>query len=94
MLKKAIQLREVKINTELRDEIFRIVENQLKADKPEETRRTYKRLIGNGYSEVEAKQLIGQCVAVEIFSVLKEQKPFNERRYVENLNQLPKPPFD
>lgn len=84
----------MKINTELRDEIFRVVENQLKAGKPEETRRTYKRLIGDGHSEAEAKRLIGQCVAVEIFCVLKEQKPFNEGRYVKNLKQLPKPPFD
>jgi len=45
-------------------------------------------------SDFETKQLIGQCVALEMFTVIKEQKPFNEARYVNNLKQLPKEPFD
>jgi hypothetical protein len=84
----------VKANSELRNQILRVVENQIKSNQPEETRKTYKRLVAKGYSEVEAKQLIGQCVLVEIFSVLKEQKPFNEDRFVKNLKQLPKVPSD
>ena len=84
----------MKANIELNNELLQVVENQIKSNQPEETRTTYKRLIAEGYSEVEAKQLIGQCVSVEIFSVLKEQKPFNEGRFVKNLQQLPKPPFD
>ena len=84
----------VKANRELRNQILKVVENQIKSNEPEETRKTYNRLLATGYSEVEAKRLIGQCVSVEIFSVLKEQKPFNEGRFVKNLKQLPQPPFD
>ena len=84
----------MEINTELRDLIFEVVENQMDADDPLETKITYNRLVASGYSESEAKQLIGQCVAVEMFDVIKEQKPFNEARYVKNLKQLPKAPFD
>ena len=84
----------MKIDTELRDQIFKVVENQIKANDPPETKITNKRLIASGYSQFETKQLIGQCVAVEMFSVIKEQKPFNEQRYVKNLLNLPKPPFD
>lgn len=84
----------MKINVELRDQIFGIVHNQIKSNNPPETRLTYDRLIGQGYSEVETKQLIGQCVAVELFSIMKEQKPFNEARYIKNLKQLPKEPSE
>jgi hypothetical protein len=82
------------INTELRDQIFDIIKNQIKSNDPAETKITYDRLIGLGYSEFETKQLIGQCVAVELFSVIKEQKPFNELRYIKNLAQLPNEPIN
>lgn len=84
----------MKINTELRAHIFEVVKNQIDADDPTETKITRDRLIASGYSEFEAMQFIGQCVAVELFSVIKEQKPFDEARYIKNLQQLPKAPFD
>ena len=82
----------MKINTQLRDEIFQVIKNQIKSNNPPETKITYDRLIASGYSEFETNQLIGQCVAVEIFTVMKEQQPFNEARYIKNLKQLPKEP--
>ncbi len=82
----------MKINTQLRDEIFQVVNNQIKSNNPPDTKITYDRLIALGYSEFETHQLIGQCVAVEIFTVIKEQQPFNEARYIKNLKQLPKEP--
>jgi len=84
----------MKLNTKLRDQIFEIIKNQIKSNDPPETKITYDRLISLGYSEVETKKLIGQCVAVEIFTVIKEQKPFNEARYIKNLKQLPREPFN
>ena len=84
----------MKINNELRAQIFEIIHNQMKMNNPPETGITYNRLIAKGYSETEVKQLIGQCVALELFSVIKEQKPFNESRYIKNLRQLPKEPFE
>jgi len=84
----------MKPNQKLRDEIFQIIKNQLEANDPPETKITYNKLISLGYNEFETNQLIGQCVAVEIFDVLKNKKPFNKSRYIKNLNQLPKEPFD
>ena len=84
----------MKINTELRDQIFEVIKNQINSNDPPETKVTYDRLIALGYSEFETKQLIGQCVAVEMFNVIKEQQPFNEARYTKHLKQLPKEPFD
>jgi hypothetical protein len=84
----------MEINKERRDIIIEVVENQIDANDPVEVRITYNRLVALGYSDFETKQLIGQCVAVEIYDVIKEQKPFDEVRYVKNLNHLPKAPFD
>ena len=84
----------MKPNEKVRDEIFLIIKNQLDANDPPETKITYDRLISLGYNEFETNQLIGQCVAVEIFEVIKQQKPFNKSRYIKNLNQLPKEPFE
>ena len=84
----------MKPNEKVRDEIFQIIKNQLDANDPPETKITYNRLISLGYNEFETNQLIGQCVAVEIFEVLKPKKPFNENRYIKNLTQLPKEPFE
>jgi hypothetical protein len=49
-------------------------------------------LIKLGYNDFETKQLIGQCIAFEIFQIGKYQKPFDEKRYIKNLKQLPKEP--
>jgi hypothetical protein len=36
--------------------------------------------------------LIGQCLAVELFNVLKLKKSYNNDRYVANLKKLPAEP--
>jgi len=84
----------MKINTELREQIFQIIENQIKNNDPPETALTFKRLKKEGFDDFTVKQLIGQCVAVEIYNVMKYKKPFNEERYINNLKNLPKEPFE
>ena len=79
-------------NENLREQIFVVIKNQMEENNPPETNETYNRLIKEGYSDFESKQLIGQCVAVELYNVLKHGKPFDEERYVKNLKQLPNKP--
>ena len=81
-------------NTYLKSAILEVVENQLQANDPPETRQAYDRLISEGYSEVEAKKLIGCVVSSEIFDVLKKHEPFNPERFAKALNELPKLPWD
>jgi len=81
-------------NELLRDQIFEVVKNQLKNNDPPETKITYDRLIKAGYNDFQTRQLIGQCVAIEIFEVIKNNKPYNNARYIKNLKKLPKEPFD
>jgi hypothetical protein len=81
-------------NEEIREQIFEVVNNQIRDNKPPETRLTYKRLIDLGYSDFETKQLIGQCVVVELFDVMKFGKKYDEKRYIRHSKKLPEEPFD
>lgn len=81
-------------NEKLRKQIFEIIKNQIRNNDPPETKATFERLRKQGYDDFETKQLIGQCLAVELFGVLKHGKPMNNERYVKNLMALPKEPFD
>lgn len=84
----------MKPNEILRNQILEIINNQIKSDNPPETNQTLKRLKEMGYNDNDARMMIGQCVSVEIFDVFKHGKPFDEQRYIKNLKNLPKEPFD
>ena len=81
-------------NEIIKAEILKIVDEQIRLNNPIETRNTMDRLIEDGHTESDAKILIAQCISVEIFDSMKNKKPFNQERYVKNLNNLPYPPFD
>ena len=82
----------MKPNEILQEQIFEIIRNQIKDNDTPETKINYDRLKALGYNNFEINQLIGQCVALELFQVMKFKKPFNETRYINNLNNLPKEP--
>ncbi len=79
-------------NPHLRAAFLKVVDNQLKANDPPETKETFDRLVAQGISEEDAKLYIAQAVGVETFEILKYQRPFNLKRYVDNLKRLPRPP--
>jgi hypothetical protein len=81
-------------NPRLKAAILETVENQLRSGQPPETKETLARLKREGFSEEDARVLLGQAVAVEIWCVLKEKKPFNQERFVRNLRNLPAQPQD
>src|SRR6185437_3022457 len=78
----------------LQQQIFEIINNQIRGEKPPETKQTFDRLVQSGCSETDAKKYIGQCVAVEIFNIMKHNRFFDEQRYLQNLLNLPKEPFE
>jgi len=84
----------MKSNPRLKALILQVVDNQLKNNDPPETKQTYNKLIKEGFSESEAKQLIGCVVVAEIFDVLKKKETFNQERFVKALNKLPKLPWE
>jgi hypothetical protein len=74
--------------------MLQVVENQHKSNDPPETRQAVQRLIDEGIGESDAKIYIAQCISVEIFNVMKYGEAFNQQRFVKNLQNLPKEPFD
>ena len=81
-------------NDILRAQMFSIVENQLERNDSPETKHTLNRLHKEGWSKDEAKQLIAQCIAFEIFGIMKNQEVFNEKRFRQNLKNLPQEPTE
>lgn len=74
--------------------IFEVIETQVRNNDPPETRQTLDRLIGAGHSRAEAKRLIACVLATELFDVMKSEKPYNNARYVANLERLPELPWE
>jgi hypothetical protein len=81
-------------NEILRNQIFEIIKNQLKDNNPPETKITLDRLRNRGFDDSQARQMIGQCISVELFQIMKTSEPYNNVRYIKNLKKLPKEPFD
>jgi hypothetical protein len=84
----------MKVNERLRETIFEVIENQIDANDPPETLLTLERLVKDGYTDFQAKQLMGQAVVIEVIDALKNKKPYNEERYVKNLRNLPEQPHE
>ena len=84
----------MKTNPRLKAVILEVVDNQLRANDPPETRLTLERLIKEGHSEETAKELIGCVVTSEIFDMMKNMKEFNPERYRAALAKLPQLPWD
>jgi hypothetical protein len=83
-----------KYNPYLQAAIFEVVDNQMTAGEPPETKETFDRLLGEGYSEEDARKLIGQAICVEIYCIGKHKEMFNRDRYLRNLRELPKEPVE
>ena len=79
-------------NPRIKAAIIEVVNNQLESHDPPETYATLDRLVADGYSIIEAKELIGNVVVAEVFEVMNEGKPFDPQRYVAALNRLPETP--
>jgi hypothetical protein len=76
-------------NPALREAILAVVDQQLRDNTPPETRRTYERLVALGYAPEDARHLIGNIVAQEIFAVMQREETYHEQRYIMALQGLP-----
>jgi len=72
--------------------ILEVVDNQLKDNTPPETRQTYQRLLGQGFSNDEARELIATVVSSEVFEVLRNKEIYNPKRFIAALHKLPETP--
>ena len=76
-------------NPALMESILAVVEQQLRDNSPPETQRTFARLVALGYGPEDARRLIGNVVAQEIFAVMQREEAYNEQRYITALQGLP-----
>jgi hypothetical protein len=76
-------------NPELGEKIIEVVQNQIQANDPPETKQTYERLLTEGHSDNEALRLIACALSSEMFQMMKEKKTFSEERFIKMLNALP-----
>ncbi len=74
--------------------IMQVVNNQLRMNKPPEAKETLDRLISEGYSQKDAKELIASVVATHIQTLMTGQTMFDEALYIQQLKQLPELPYD
>lgn len=81
-------------NKHLHNAIMDIIQNQIKAEDPPEVKLNYQRLKDEGFDDKNAKILIGQCLILELFDVMKKNKTFDYERYARNLANLPNEPFE
>ena len=76
-------------NPQLGAAILEIVDTQLRDGTPPETRATFDRLIGLGYTPEGARQLLAHVVVREIFTVMARGESYNAARFVAALHRLP-----
>ena len=79
-------------NPALGEEFREVVRTQIRQNDPPETKKTYERLLGEGFPEDEAIRQLAVVLAVEVFDIMKDAKPFNLERYSKRLNDLPNEP--
>jgi hypothetical protein len=75
-------------NPRLKALILEVVENQVRASDPPETRQTCERLLAAGYSRKQALEMIGSALVEEIWGMLRERKAFDRARFTLLLEQL------
>ncbi len=68
--------------------ILEAVDNQLRDSNPPEVKKTYHRLVAQGYSTEEARRLIGAVLSSEVYAVLKDKNRYNSKRYVGAVRKL------
>lgn len=81
-------------NPQLAAAILEIVDTQLRDRAPPETRATFDRLIGLGYTPEGARQLLAHVVVREIFTVMARGEAYDAVRFVAALHRLPALPED
>lgn len=75
-------------NRILKSQILQVVENQMKLNELKCVNLTFQRLVAEGYTEQEVKEMIGAILLEEMYFVLKEKREFNEKQYEEKLSRL------
>ncbi len=79
-----------KYNPRLKKLLLEVVDNQLQSDEMPEVKETFERLVSEGLTKNQAKEMIAVVVTTEIFYVQKNSRQFDREKYVKALKRLPR----
>ena len=78
----------------IRAALFEAIDNQIRDRTPPETKQTYDRLKSEGFDHLETMKLLGCALTSELFYIMKEERVFDEEKYIVSLHALPELPWD
>ena len=78
----------MEVNYRLKELLIEVVENQLRDNNPKITKEIFYRLLSKGYDETTAKEMIASIIVDDIYYILKDKKPFDEKEFVKKLSKL------
>ncbi len=84
----------MKHNPEAKAAILETVENQISGKDAPEVREQYRRLLGEGYTDKEARETIGFVLGCHIVKTFRTKKPFDYGDYLSDLRRLPECDMD
>ena len=76
------------VNKRLKKLIIEAVENQMRDPETKYVKETYEKMNGAGYTAKEAKEAIAGVLLSEMYTIMGEQKPFDESRYRKGLEEM------
>ena len=77
----------------VREELFKVIEYQMREGSPKETKQTFDRLSAAGYSRKETMRLIACVLIAELYDIVKDKRTYDEAIYVKRLKALPEMPW-
>jgi len=75
--------------TRVRAELRQVLQNQMDAGEPAETKQTFDRLLAAGIPEDEVWRLMSAVLAGEMATMMREERLYDRDRYVQALHGLP-----
>jgi hypothetical protein len=63
-------------NPHLQATTMEVLDNQLRENNPPETKETYERLLAEGHSVTQTRELIASVILAEIYEILKQKQPY------------------
>ena len=75
-------------NPRLKRLVLEVVDNQVRDNNPPETKATLERLMKNGHSRKESREMIGAAVATQIWEIMAQGAEFDEEKYSAELRKL------
>ena len=77
----------------VREELFKVIEYQMRKGSPKETKQTFDRLRAAGYSRKETMRLLACVLIGELNEMVRDKRTYDEAIYVKKLILLPEMPW-